>query len=124
MSRLDLAVEQKVLRALKPLREKLPSGILLALSGGVDSMVMAEFLWKWRRGLGLDLGAAYVHHGPTKDRRQRHYRDEAQEFVKEWALARGIRFFTNSKAPQLKTETEYREFREEKVRAWSKKGGF
>src|SRR5258708_6969181 len=111
MSRLDLATEQKVLRALK-LLSKPPRRILLALSGGADSMVMAEILFKWRKGLKLDLAVAHVHHGSSGRAKQNQYRQRARKFVGEWAAARGLKFYSNTSAPRLKNEQEMRDYRE------------
>jgi tRNA(Ile)-lysidine synthase len=110
MSRQNIATEQKVLRGLKSL-PKSPRQILLALSGGVDSMVMAEVLYKWRTGLRLKLAVAHVHHGPTPSPKQKAYRRRTQKFVKEWARERELPFFTNETAPTLTSEQGLREFR-------------
>lgn len=122
MGRPDLALEQKVLRVVKDIR--LPQRALLALSGGVDSMVMAEILYKWRVGLGLELAVAYVHHGYAHNSEpQQRYRDRAGELVRDWATARELKFFTNDDRPQLVSEVEFRDFRDEMLRQWAKAAG-
>lgn len=120
--RRDLALEQKFLRGWKDLKVP-PRRILLALSGGVDSMVMAEILVKWSRGLKLELAAAYVHHGKSERSVQAQYRKESQSFVRAWAKTQGLKYFTNANAPKLKSESEMREFREGKLRLWAQKFG-
>jgi tRNA(Ile)-lysidine synthase len=117
MSRRDLAVEQQVLRGIKHLSKR-PQRILLALSGGADSMVMAEILYKWRKGLQLELSVAHVHHGPAKSRGQAAYRRRARALVKAWASERNLQFFTNEKAPLLTNENEMREWRELHLARW------
>lgn len=118
-------MEQKVLRGLKLLPNP-PHRILLALSGGVDSMVLAEILWKWRVGLHLTLAVAHVHHGKAASRQQNDYRKRTQEFVCSWAEARNLPFFTNETAPQkiLTNEQEMREFREACLVEWKQKYAF
>lgn len=125
MSRLDLALEQRVLRELKRLKTR-PRRVLLAVSGGVDSIVMAEILWKWRRGLGFELAVAHVHHGRAGWRPQAEYRRRAREFVRAWANAKDLPFFTNGPkpGPQLKSEAELRAWRERHLHRWRTKGGF
>jgi tRNA(Ile)-lysidine synthase len=123
MSRQDLALEQKVLRGMKLLK-KPPRRILLALSGGSDSMVMAEILYKWRRGLKLELAVAHVHHGRASSAKQDTYRKRARVFVREWARARGLKFYTNPISKKyLKSEADLREFREGKLREWAAAAG-
>lgn len=124
MARQDLALEQKILRALKPLKNR-PTRLILAVSGGVDSMVMAEILWKWRIGLGVDLAVAHVHHGPTSSLEQRRYRAKAQKFVAQWAKTRQLPFFTNpvmdkgvGEKPASHSEQDLRRWREKWLRQW------
>jgi tRNA(Ile)-lysidine synthase len=119
MSRQDLALEQKVLRAMKLLKHR-PRHILLALSGGCDSMVMAEILYKWRRGLKLELAVAHVHHGLGASREQKVYRERTRAFVRNWAEAHGLPFYTNRiTRKKLRGEQELREFRQGKLREWA-----
>jgi tRNA(Ile)-lysidine synthase len=119
MPRLDLALEQKVLRGIKSLT-KPPRRLLLAVSGGLDSLVMAEILWKWRTGLRLELAVAHIHHGPAKTPAQTDYRQRAQEFVRAWAAQHDLEFFTNAPRILEQNEKAFREFREEILRNWSR----
>jgi tRNA(Ile)-lysidine synthase len=125
MSRLDLALEQKVLRDLKPLRGR-RLRVLMALSGGVDSMVMAAILHKWRRGLGFELAAAHVHHGGDADSGQRRYRDRVQRFVRDWAAKSGLPFFTNKPARVsiARSEAQLRALRHRHLGNWLKNEGY
>lgn len=119
MSRPDLALEQKVLRAFKSLPEA-PQKLLLAVSGGLDSMVMAEILWRWRRGLKLGLAVAHIHHGPADSAGQARFRNRALSFTRAWAEERGLEFFTNPVPPPraLQSEQEWRDWRERHLREW------
>ena len=65
-------------------------GWLVACSGGLDSMVLAEFARRWRRRLTDRLIIAHVHHG-----RGPKYRDRAQDLVRRWARAHHLPFVTN-----------------------------
>ncbi len=119
MSRLDLALEQKVLRTFRTL-PKPPRKLLLAVSGGLDSVVMAEILWRWKRGLKLELALAHIHHGPANTAGQTRFRTRAQAFTRAWAAARGLEFFTNREGPPkaLHSEQEWRDWRELHLRQW------
>lgn len=121
MSRLDLAIEQKVFRIVKEMgREQKPRRVLLALSGGADSMVLAEILWKWQKGLGLELVVATVHHGLAASSVQNEFRDRARDLVRGWARARRVKFVTNHAAPPLSSEADCREFRNRCLNRWSR----
>jgi tRNA(Ile)-lysidine synthase len=118
MSRQDLATEQMVFKALKALPRP-PRRLLLAVSGGVDSMVMCEILYKWRQGLRLELSVAHVHHGRAKNPKQAAYRKRAQNFVQAWATERELPFFTNTPSLQLlHSEAEFRALREAYLSEW------
>ncbi len=119
-----LTVEHLVLRALG--RGNPQSGRwLLAISGGADSMVMAEILFRWRRYLGIELALAYVHHGHGADESQNAYRDQAQAHVAEWASRRNLEFFTNiSGAETGVSEEKLRDFRRAHLRRWLQAGAF
>jgi tRNA(Ile)-lysidine synthase len=81
---------------------------------------MAEILYKWRRGLKLELAVAHVHHGRSETAKQDAYRKRAQAFVRAWARERELVFYTNSPAKAyLKNEQELREFREKNLRNWA-----
>lgn len=60
--------------------------VLVAVSGGADSMVLLETLTELRRALKLDLVAAYVDHGLRRGTK----RDSA--LVEKFAQSRGIPF--------------------------------
>ena len=57
----------------------LPQKCVLAFSGGVDSVAIADFLLNGKR----DLGLAFFHHGTSTS-------DEAQKFVEKFAKDRGV----------------------------------
>lgn len=120
MTRLDLAIEQKILRELRTI-SILPQRVVMALSGGVDSMVMAEILSKWQVGLGLELSVSHIHHGVHPCPDQSRYRLQAQNFVKDWAVRHNLKFFTNLNLPksELKGELVLRQHRLKLLKTWS-----
>ncbi|MBQ6536737.1 MAG: tRNA lysidine(34) synthetase TilS [Firmicutes bacterium] len=71
----------------------LPAGcvVLAAVSGGIDSMVMADILFRLRRELQMDLAIASFDHGLRPDSGS----DVA--FVRSWAEHRGLPFFSGAK---------------------------
>lgn len=116
MPRFDLSVEQKVLRSAPPLAGKTA---ILALSGGVDSMALAEIIYRWRRRLKLRLVVAHVHHGLCNDHHVNEYRMRAQNLVRKWASDRKLPFVTNvPKETHLHSENELRSFRHNKLKKW------
>lgn len=118
-----LKLEHAVLRNLRGL----PRGEkwLLATSGGVDSLVMAEVLQRWSRHFKVELGVAHVHHGFGSSIRQNRFRDQAQALVKEWATERKLPFFTNgAEAETGVSEGHLREFRRAHLRRWLREGQY
>jgi tRNA(Ile)-lysidine synthase len=109
-----LRFEHKVIQ---PLRAFGGGDWLLAVSGGVDSMVMAEVIFRWSRLLKIRLRVAHVHHGRGA---QRGYRDRAQKAAAKWCETRKIPFLTNEPEDlELKSEAALREYRLKFLRDWS-----
>jgi len=119
MANPELAFEHQVIRPLKAL--KLPrQRWLLAVSGGVDSMVLAEVLYRWRQLLKAELVVAYVHHGSMAEPALKRYRLEAQKSVANWCREKQIRFLTNRPEKiELKTEEQLRLYRQEQLENWA-----
>lgn len=124
MSDPALAVEHKLVRELGP-HVRQGSRWLLAVSGGVDSMVMAEILYRWRRKFGAQMALAHVHHGLGKNSQQNSYRNRAQRLLREWCRERKILLYTNAPAVSDQTsESALRAVRMEHLRAWFASGEF
>ncbi len=120
MIRQTLSIEQRVLRDVRQLVHS-PSRVLMAISGGVDSMVMAEILSQWQAGLGIEeLTVAHVHHGLGNQ-----FRDEALALVRQWAEQRKLRFLTNTAEAlsDVNSEEELRLYRNRHLRQWSAECG-
>ena len=92
--------------------------ILVAVSGGVDSIVLMDLLYECSKVLKFKISVAHVHHGINKGS----YRDEAQMFVHSFCEGMGIPFMTNQ--PKLHTEsseTQLRKIRYQHLSRWVKK---
>lgn len=93
------ALDHQVLEELRFLKER-RSFLLVAVSGGMDSMVLWEVMSRLKVLLGFELGVAHVHHGITGSS-QGQFRRKAWEFVRKHALEKGERFFSNLKLEDL-----------------------
>ena len=115
-----VAFEQSVLRTLRALDE-IPCKLLVACSGGVDSVVLLEVLFRLRNVLGLELMVAHVHHGPGNSK----FRKKAWRHVKEICEQKGLIFVSNSPdgmtteiEEPLSSEQSLREYRWKCLRDW------
>lgn len=81
--------------------------LLLAVSGGVDSVVLFHHLFKMTNEIPIKLHVAYVHHGISSDEKQNQYRDRAFSFVKRLAEDNHIPFFTNEPQDAKSSDEEY-----------------
>lgn len=117
-----LAFEHQVIR---PLGRREGRRWLLAVSGGVDSMVMLEVLFRWSRWLGAELAVAHVHHGRGGPVKQTRFRDRAAKLVRARASELGLEFYSNSPEKlNLRSESELREYRLGWLRRWAREGKF
>ncbi|MES2855176.1 MAG: tRNA lysidine(34) synthetase TilS [Bdellovibrionota bacterium] len=85
--------------------------ILIACSGGRDSMALVEFLKSIHVRSGFEFGIAYVHHGPSNDLAVSTYRDRARDFVAERASELSLTFHDLKSQTKLKSEADFRKFR-------------
>lgn len=91
--------------------------LLLALSGGLDSMVLLNLFKKFSSTMKFQLSVAHIHHGPSDQVEQKKFRNEALEFAKN--AAGEIPFYWAGSQNVLKSESEMRDFRKselEKIR--------
>ena len=82
-------LEHHVLRHSKEFDQK---SFLLAISGGLDSMVLLEVMHRLQPILKLQLVVAHVHHGSSTNVS---FRDKAQSHVVSMAKAKGLLWVTN-----------------------------
>ena len=73
----------------KHLLIKKNDSVLLAVSGGPDSVAMSSVFKKLQRDYGLKVGIAYFNHGIRKES------DSEAEFVKKLASDSGVPFYTS-----------------------------
>jgi tRNA(Ile)-lysidine synthase len=123
VGRLELSLEHKVLQTLR--LEPLPPGrCLLAVSGGLDSMVLAEILWRWRRYLKIEIIIAHVHHGQDGDPGVMAFRDQARRGVRAWCRRHRVKFISNRTPPfGLKSEADWRRLRLGALQRWRRELG-
>jgi tRNA(Ile)-lysidine synthase len=93
------------------------SQLLLAVSGGADSMALMLILNDLKSALNLDLEVAHIHHGPG---RWLAYRDRAEKVVKEATLQLGLPLVGKRSELELKSEQELRNFRRNSLRELSR----
>ncbi len=118
MANKTLSFEHQVLRRLK-MRIQPPSRWLLAVSGGVDSMVMLEVLKRWRKFLKCEMMVAHVHHGADAKPSQKRFRAKSQKLVEEYCAREKLKFITNTGAAlNLKNEADFRAFRQTQLENW------
>ena len=89
------------------------SSLLVALSGGADSLCLTHVLHRLQSALSLKLTIAHIHHGSGETPEQNLYRKRAQAFCASLAEDLSLPFFqTLYSGPQpLKGEASLRDFR-------------
>lgn len=93
---------------------KIEGRVLVAVSGGVDSMVMLDQLLKIQKKYKkIQLACAYVHHGQTGNRITDSYRKKSFEFVQKTCESLGLEFHTNKvkKVSRDQSEDQLRSIR-------------
>ena len=92
--------------------------ILIAVSGGIDSIALLDLMIEISTPLKLQLSIAHVHHGKNKSP----YRNQTQIFVESLAEGLSIPFFSNSQNNKHKfAEGELRKIRYKYLYQWMKK---
>ncbi len=97
---------------------------LLAVSGGMDSMVLFELFHQVASSLKISFSVAYVHHGPSDSVDQENYRNLCQQLVQDQCLAKSVPFVTFRSGEVLKSEEAMRDFRYQKLFEVVKKDAF
>ena len=105
--------EQQVLKSLQTHQVEKHS-LLLAVSGGSDSMALLAVLRRLAGSLDLQISVAHIHHGPGSNEQVK-FRNQAQAHVQESCLSQAIPFFTEKSLQPLKTEADMREFRKAEI---------
>ena len=86
--------DHSVLNVLKPLGLQGHS-LVVAVSGGMDSMSLLTCLFRLRKSLDCKIFVAHIHHGRAAEKAQQSYRDQAWEFVRQFCQNKNIPFFSN-----------------------------
>jgi tRNA(Ile)-lysidine synthase len=119
-----LAFTQKFIRELKSLPIP-PRKILVAVSGGVDSVGLFLVLKEVQTLFKMNLVVAHVHHGQSSSSRQNQFRLKAMRFVKDLCDTQSTQFITNTQFPtrELKSEAELRAWRFHWLNQWASEHG-
>lgn len=108
-----LPEEYQILRELKKVSVR-ARPVVVAVSGGLDSIVLLNVLNRLQRVLKFRLSVAHIHHGASTNTQLR-YRNQTQKFVQKIATELKLPFYTNVPALRgqkvLKSEEELRSFR-------------
>ena len=78
--------------------------VLLAISGGLDSMTLLDWLYKYREKLEIEIYLAHVNHGVREES------DFEEEELKKIATKLGVSIFTSSFSGPF-SEQKARDFR-------------
>lgn len=81
--------------------------ILVACSGGVDSVTLVDTLARLSRRHGFSIALAHVHHGGDSESRR-----QARDFVERLAGGLGLDYFERRADVGLKSEEALRDFRQ------------
>lgn len=89
--------------------------LLLAVSGGLDSMAMWELFNKFSSVLKINIGIVHIHHGSSDSAEIIQFRDNACAMVGERARFLGQPFYTAKSSEILRSEAEFRDFRKAQI---------
>jgi tRNA(Ile)-lysidine synthase len=85
----------------------------LAVSGGMDSIVLLHLFLSLRKILPVSAKVMHVHHGGSENNEQLAFRNQALSFVKSTCAQADIEFISNENWPEvmLKSEEQFRDLR-------------
>ncbi len=118
-----LPLEHRILRTLRACEVE-RRNILVAVSGGVDSIACLSILVRLNPLLKNKVSVVHIHHGRGEKRQINEFRNAARALVKKAAQARAVNFYSQSyrgKTP-LRSEKDLRDFRWGKIRRLMKSG--
>ena len=86
--------------------------MLLAVSGGLDSVVLLDLLKELSSPCKLQLCSIYIHHGQSLNKEIENYRDKAKNFICSLSQSYGVEFLSPTASKKmLKSEKDFRDFR-------------
>ena len=92
--------------------------LLIAVSGGVDSIALLDLVYETSKILKLKYTVAHIHHGLNVSR----YRNKTQIFVHSLCEGMCIPFLTNEpQQNKISSETQMRQFRYKYLNQWMEK---
>ena len=95
--------------------------LILACSGGLDSMVNVALHFNLKKTFQWELVVAHVHHGISQDEILSTYRDKAALLAQKFSKDKGLIFVTyKNKKEELTSEAEFRKLRQVQLMQWSK----
>ena len=99
-------------QSLKFFKEHKIKKVILALSGGLDSVVLLDLIKELSRPLKLKVFVAHIHHGPSPKASVKNYRAKAYKFTQHLSQSYGLEFLSPPPSLKaLKSEQELRDFR-------------
>jgi len=99
--------------------------LLIAVSGGRDSIALLHLLWRLQNWHRAEIEVCHVHHGPTENQLQRRFRDEAQELVRKTCLKLDLplHLLGSSQRVGAQSEAEMRQLRHQAYAAAMSQSG-
>ena len=92
-------------------------GLIVGLSGGLDSVVLLDLLRDLSRPCRLKLCVAHIHHGSSIKKPIQDYRDRAEAFARALAGEYGLDFVCPARPKKLlNSEQDLRDFRHARFR--------
>jgi tRNA(Ile)-lysidine synthase len=99
--------------------------VLVACSGGADSVALALVMARLASRLGFEMAIAHVHHGPSVEKKVERARLKARNFVVKLAERLELRYYSaDSPAQELHSEEALRKFRHQTLSELRKIHGF
>lgn len=120
-------LEFRIFRVLSGILSLRGARVLMACSGGVDSIVCLEVLRRLQNRLKIEIAVVYVHHGLDGDVHVNKARQQALNRVKLAAKSSAFEFHVLERAQNLsplKSEAELREFRHGELKKFASELGF
>jgi tRNA(Ile)-lysidine synthase len=116
-------LEHKLWRQLDGMQDLLKGQrLLLAVSGGLDSMVLLQLMQKMASPLNFVIAVANVHHGESENT---DFRNQSSLFIADTCAKLGLEYFRLGPSPEvLKSESQLRDYRYSELRSCMNKNKF